>query len=276
MYETFKYEIHLNITLQIINIVMLLMSGFVVGKIIDGLFDTSTQEWELYIWACIYLGIVILMTMGTSYASVKFQAVSTAMKGTALRLIYGKVLSLQYDQFKGSDKTGRLTAVAAGDLEFLDVAHLVLLIPSWFVALPLCWLLLYLKIGLASFVAVGMIVFYTTLKVLLSKRQEGCQIKFEAGADSKLKLLSNIIEGIKAVKMYAWEPAYKSLLSKLRNMEMGNVKAIALYEAGTHFFQKGIGLSSLLTIATYVYLGNELTPEVVLGVFVLIQISMNA
>jgi hypothetical protein len=53
-------------------------------------------------------------------------------------------------------------------------------------------------------------------------------------------------------------------------MELGNVKAIALYEAGMHFFLKGIGLSSLLTITTYVYLGNELTPEVVLGVFVML------
>jgi hypothetical protein len=83
------------------------------------------------------------------------------------------------------------------------------------------------------------------------------------------------MEGIKVVKMYAWEPVYKSLLSDFRNKELSNTNSISLLEAGMHFFLSGIGLSNLLTIATYVYLGNELTPEIVFGVFVLIQLSMN-
>jgi hypothetical protein len=76
---------------------MMLISGFIAGKIIDLLFDSSTPEWELYVWASGYLMLLLIMTSSFNYANMKLQVVAAGMKGTALRFIYSKVLSLQHD-----------------------------------------------------------------------------------------------------------------------------------------------------------------------------------
>jgi ABC-type transport system involved in cytochrome bd biosynthesis fused ATPase/permease subunit len=130
------------------------------------------------------------------------------MKGTALRFIYKITMGLRHDALKGSAMAGRLVSLAAADIEFLDFLFFVLYVPPWFVCVPFTALLLYLLLGLASVVGVSLFVLFTIILLFNARAQQKFRLKAGKGSDRKMKLLNNIIEGIRIVKMYAWEPVY--------------------------------------------------------------------
>ncbi|CAG7720246.1 unnamed protein product, partial [Allacma fusca] len=49
--------------------------------------------------------------------------------------------------------------------------------------------------------------------------------------DERVKLMSEILSGIKILKLYAWEPSYQAEVLKIREMEMKTLKAAAYASA---------------------------------------------
>ncbi|KAG2450119.1 hypothetical protein HYH02_000222 [Chlamydomonas schloesseri] len=100
----------------------------------------------------------------------------------------------------------------------------------------------------------------TTLlgKALAKSRRE--QIKF---TDARVKLCSEVITGIKAIKLYAWEGPYVDRIMGLRDNELRQIrKTQALSMFNTAMFMSGPVLVGLAAFGTYAGLGYSLTAAV--------------
>jgi hypothetical protein len=78
--------------------------------------------------------------------------------------------------------------------------------------------------------------------------------------DTRLKLLGNVLDGIRIIKMYAWELAYQTLINNARTHEITSYRGIALIRA-VHFtlFLCGHGLILLLTFSAVVRQGETIS-----------------
>ena len=74
-----------------------------------------------------------------------------------------------------------------------------------------------------------------------------------------MKLLTNLLDGIRIIKMYTWELAYNSIVGRLRSQEISHLKEIALLRSA-HFtlFLCGHGVIMLLTFGAVIWSGGEL------------------
>jgi len=81
--------------------------------------------------------------------------------------------------------------------------------------------------------------------------------------DARVKLASEIITGIKAIKLYAWEEAYMERVKELRETELRHIRHTQLLSMfNIALFTAGPILVSLAAFSVYTFLGYPLTASV--------------
>jgi len=84
-----------------------------------------------------------------------------------------------------------------------------------------------------------------------------------------LQVINEVLYGIRAIKLSAWESLFSQRITSLRSAEVRSLAARKYLDALCVFFWAATPvLISLLTFLTYVLLGNHLTAaKVCLGVY---------
>ena len=96
------------------------------------------------------------------------------------------------------------------------------------------------------------------LKVLQVAQEKQMKIR-----DSRLKVLNEIFNGIKVIKMYAWELSFVRKVEEIRNNELKAMRDSFLVQALMKFIWSSAPLLiSIVTFGTFVWLGGDLTPEI--------------
>jgi ATP-binding cassette, subfamily C (CFTR/MRP), member 1 len=81
--------------------------------------------------------------------------------------------------------------------------------------------------------------------------------------DERVKSMNEVLNGMKVLKLYAWEPSFEKLIMGTREKEMGVLRKAALYNAGTYFvWSLAPFLVSLASYITFVLMGGVLTPNI--------------
>ncbi|KAG6453082.1 hypothetical protein O3G_MSEX007962 [Manduca sexta] len=70
---------------------------------------------------------------------------------------------------------------------------------------------------------------------LIANRVKTLQIRQMKYKDERVKLMNEILNGIKVLKMYAWEPSFEDQVLKIRNKEMNVLKQTAYLNSATSF-----------------------------------------
>lgn len=94
--------------------------------------------------------------------------------------------------------------------------------------------------------------------VFISKRISTYRLKTAKRTDERVRLMNEIVNGIKVIKMYTWEKAFAKLVEAARKLEMKQIKGAShlrgLIIAFLHF---GTRLAIFASVVTLVLLGNE-------------------
>ncbi|KAK6044827.1 ABC transporter, ATP-binding protein [Cooperia oncophora] len=89
-----------------------------------------------------------------------------------------------------------------------------------------------------------------------------CRRAIAARTDKRISIMNEILNGIRVIKMYAWEGAFSEVVADLRRREMRKVRQNAVYQSLVMglFWSSG-KLIVLFAALCYVFTGNELTAE---------------
>ena len=81
--------------------------------------------------------------------------------------------------------------------------------------------------------------------------------------DKRTKLISEVVAGIKIIKMYTWEGSYIQRISQVRKEELKLIRKVMMLDASWSFSINCLPfMVSVATFATYIYLFNgNLTAE---------------
>ncbi|KAK9797814.1 hypothetical protein WJX73_000524 [Symbiochloris irregularis] len=97
----------------------------------------------------------------------------------------------------------------------------------------------------------------------VAKRQASVRKDMMAHTDKRVKLTSEVVSGMKAIKLYAWEQPYTDRILKIREDELREVKRMGLWNVGSAIMWScGPILITFASFATYTWLGLPLTADV--------------
>ena len=73
------------------------------------------------------------------------------------------------------------------------------------------------------------------LNAIVARRMKGLQIDQMKNKDRRNKMMDEILNGIKIIKLYAWEDSFKQKVNSIREKEIGALQKIAYLNAAMTF-----------------------------------------
>lgn len=70
---------------------------------------------------------------------------------------------------------------------------------------------------------------------VIANKAKNLQIKQMKNKDERVKLMNEVLNGIKVLKLYAWEPSFEQQVLKIRDKEVHVLRQAAYLNAGTSF-----------------------------------------
>ena len=144
--------------------------------------------------------------------------------------------------------------------------------------LVVCTVLLYLAIGNAFFLGFAILGVNVILVERVGNQVKKLQVAKNKLADQRNVVLNEALQGVRTIKLLAWERAFTDRVLAKRSLEVENLKTTG-YKRGWQSFLS-FGLPTLATVATFLLyggLGNDLDPALVftsLGLFEYLNMAL--
>uniref|UniRef100_A0A1B6CRI6 ABC-type xenobiotic transporter n=1 Tax=Clastoptera arizonana TaxID=38151 RepID=A0A1B6CRI6_9HEMI len=195
-------------------------------------------------------------------AHFNFQMAKTGLKirGALICVVYNKALRLSTITVS-SFGVGKIVNFMS-----IDTDRIVNSCPSFhaFWSLPfqisVTLYLLYKQVGLAFLAGLGFSIILIPINHCIASKIGQLSTKLMNHKDERVKIISEILKGIKAIKMHVWEYYFIQKISGIRSKELKYLKGRKYLDAMcVYFWATTPVVISILTFATYVLLGNKLT-----------------
>ncbi|KAG1678468.1 Multidrug resistance-associated protein 1 [Nymphon striatum] len=257
--------------------------AFVTPLIINTLIDFISSDeplWRGVLYAAILLISNCLNAFMSESSVFKFMHYSLLIKSALSAIIYRKALKLS-SSAKIDWTTGEVINLVSVDAQriyegtqftFLWITGTIYLVFSIY--------FLFRLLGLATLAGVGVFIIIIPVNISLSKLVDIIQTELLKIKDERVKMISEVLSGMKVLKLYAWELPFEELIVKLREKEVTTLKKSLMFEqAMVNIFIIAPAAVSLLTFAAFIYGTNEvLTPNIAfvsMSLFEILRIPLN-
>ncbi|KAF3821360.1 hypothetical protein GH733_010938 [Mirounga leonina] len=218
--------------------------------------------WSGYGYALALFVVVFLQTLILQQYQRFNMLTSAKIKTAVIGLIYKKALLLSNVSRKRFSTGEVINLMSADAQQLMDLtANLSLLWSAPFQIL-MAMSLLWQELGPAVLAGVAVLVFVIPINALAATRVKKLKKSQTKNKDKQIKLLNEILHGIKILKLYTWEPSYKKKIVEIREQELEVQKSAGYLAVFSMLTLTCIPfLVSLVTFGIYFLLdeGNILT-----------------
>ncbi|XP_043474514.1 multidrug resistance-associated protein 1 isoform X1 [Leptopilina heterotoma] len=242
-------------SLKLIQDIMTFVSPKILEKLIKFVQNPNQDEhmWKGYFYAVILLLTAVFQTLILSQYFHRMFLVGLRIRTALIAAIYRKALRVSNSARKETTVGEIVNLMSVDAQRFMDVTAYINMI--WSAPLQIAVALYFLWECLGPSVLSGLAVMIILIPVnaLIAGKVRNLQIKQMKNKDERVKLMNEVLSGIKVLKLYAWEPSFEEQILKIRNKEIKVLKEAAYLNAGTSFIWSCAPfLVSLVSFATFV------------------------
>ncbi|XP_048588406.1 multidrug resistance-associated protein 1 [Nematostella vectensis] len=223
--------------------------------------ETPNEEvWRGYVYVVCMVITAILQYILAQHSI--HQSFMTGMKtGTALMgIVYTKAMSLSSSSRKQSTVGEIVNLMAIDSQRVVTLINTINQVWSAPMQIVTAIYFLYVLMGASILVGVAVLLLLVPLNILVTRISRRLQVKQLKFKDDRVKLISEVLSGIKVLKLYAWEEAFMERIMGIRKSEIHHLTNSLYLNASVSFtFICAPFLVSLATFTVYVLTGNELT-----------------
>ncbi|XP_075701953.1 ATP-binding cassette sub-family C member 3 [Rhinoderma darwinii] len=208
--------------------------------------------WGFTIAALMFLSSVaqtLILHQHFHYCFVTGMRLRSAITG----IIYRKSLVIT-NAAKRSSTVGEVVNLMSVDAQrFQDLTTFLNML--WSAPLQICLALYFLwqTLGPSVLAGVAVMVLLIPINAFIAMKTRAFQVEQMQYKDSRIKLMNEILNGIKVLKLYAWEPSFCQKVLEIRSKELNVLKKSAYLNAlSTFAWTSAPFLVALTTFAVYV------------------------
>jgi ABC-type multidrug transport system fused ATPase/permease subunit len=188
------------------------------------------------------------------------------IKGGLTSSIYKKALKLS-NEGRSSKTTGDIVNYMAVDAQRLqDLTQFAQQIWSAPFQIIICMVSLYQLVGWSMLAGIGVMIIMIPVNGMIARIMKNLQKQQMKNKDARSRLIAEIVNNMKSIKLYAWGAAFMNKLNYIRNdQELKNLRKIGAGQAFANFTWSSTPfLVSCSTFAVFVLTENRpLTTEIV-------------
>ncbi|KAL3463968.1 P-loop containing nucleoside triphosphate hydrolase protein [Aspergillus heterothallicus] len=158
------------------------------------------------------------------------------VKSGLTAMIYAKALRLS-SEGRASKTTGDIVNHMAVDQQRLsDLTQFGTQLWSAPFQITLCMVSLYQLVGVSMFAGIAVMILMIPLNGVIARIMKRLQLIQMKNKDSRSRLMTEILNNIKSIKLYAWNTAFMSKLSHIRNdLELNTLRKIGATQSVANF-----------------------------------------
>ncbi|GAB2262731.1 hypothetical protein Droror1_Dr00003728 [Drosera rotundifolia] len=239
---------------------------YMISYFVDYLGGKETFPHEGYVLAGTFFTAKLVETLATRQWYIGVDILGMHVRSALTAMVYRKGLKLS-NTARQSHTSGEIVNYMAVDVQRVGdyswYLHDIWMLPLQIV---LALAILYKNVGIASLATLVATIFSIIITVPIAKIQEDYQDKLMAAKDERMRKTSECLKSMRVLKLYAWEDRYQVKLEEMRNVEFKWLRK-ALYSQAfiTFIFWGSPIFVSVVTFATSILLGRELTAGAVLS-----------
>nr|CAD7591948.1 unnamed protein product [Timema genevievae] len=217
-----------------------------------------------YAYAAGLFGVTLITSICTSHFNFLMAEVGLKIRAAIVTTVYRKTLTVSATS---------LTKFSIGEvMNFMstDTDRIVNSCPSfhalWSIPFQIAvtLYLLYNQVGLAFLTGVGFTLVLIPINKFVATKIGELSTKMMSSKDERVKLVAEVLRGIRAIKFHVWEEHFIHKINLIRDKELKYLRGRKYLDAiCVYFWATTPVLISILTFTTYVLMGNKLTAATV-------------
>ena len=158
------------------------------------------------------------------------------VKASLTAMIYGKALKLS-NESRATKSTGDIVTYMSVDQQRLsDLCQWGQQLWSAPFQITLCMISLYKLVGVSCFAGVATMIIMIPINGLIARFMKKLQLSQMKYKDRRARLMTEILNNMKSIKLYAWGSAFMEKLSHVRNdLELNNLRKIGAAQSFATF-----------------------------------------
>ncbi|XP_054263384.1 multidrug resistance-associated protein 1 isoform X4 [Macrosteles quadrilineatus] len=220
----------------------------------------STDEplWKGFVYAALMMATAICQTLLLAQYFYRMSLVGLRIRTALISAIYRKALRISNTARKESTVGEVVNLMAVDAQRFMDLTAYLNMIWSAPLQISLALYFLWQTLGPSVLAGLAVMIVLIPINGWVANKVKTLQIKQMKYKDERVKLMNEILSGIKVLKLYAWEPSFEQQVLKIRAKEMKVLKTAAYLNACTSFIWACAPfLVSLVTFAVYVLIDER-------------------
>ncbi|KAL4500392.1 hypothetical protein ABPG72_003343 [Tetrahymena utriculariae] len=259
--KTFRIDFILVHTFCILEIVCKIFNSALIQKIITSFQDEYSEGSSTYTMTVIYTLVLFILIFLALIFRNKFQFLieqnSTQARQGLIALIYKKIIQMSQHQISKKN-VGKLFNMISADLMSIEILMPYVFQAIWAPLLIMATtVIICIRLGAYGLIAIGFILIVYPSQQILGKLQQKYFALKNARSDERVKLVNESIEGIRLIKMYAWENTIGKQVDQIREKEQNSIFNIVLNRAADRAFSNAMILIAVFLPILAIYYNDD-------------------
>uniref|UniRef100_A0A8B9RB37 ABC transmembrane type-1 domain-containing protein n=1 Tax=Astyanax mexicanus TaxID=7994 RepID=A0A8B9RB37_ASTMX len=215
--------------------------------------NKDIHTWQGYLYAVLLLVVAILQSIFLQQYFQRCFVLGMKVRTAIMAAVYKKALVVSNDARKESTVGETVNLMSADAQRFNDVTNFIHLLWSCPLQIILSIVFLWMELGPSVLAGLLVMVLMVPINGLLATKSKTYQMENMKLKDKRMKIMNEILNGIKILKLYAWEPSFEAQVQDIREQELKVMRKFAyLSSVSTFIFSCAPALVSLATFAVFV------------------------
>nr|XP_022316598.1 multidrug resistance-associated protein 1-like [Crassostrea virginica] len=239
--------------LKLIYDVMQFISPLLLKLIILFIENKTEYSWRGMFYSVLMFVLAMLQSLILHQYFHGCQLLGMKIRTSLTCLVYRKMLILS-NAAKRESTTGEIVNLMSVDAQrFMDLMTYVHTVWSGPLQIIVALYFLYMELGPSIFAGFGLMVILIPFNAWIAQKTRDLQVKQMNLKDARIKLMNEVLNGIKVLKLYAWEESFEEKIHEVRRKEMRVLRTMAYLNAFLSFtWTTAPVLVSLITFAVFV------------------------
>ncbi|KRJ97662.1 multidrug resistance-associated protein 1 isoform X9 [Drosophila yakuba] len=218
----------------------------------------AEPEWKGIMYSVLLFVLAAAQTFILGQYFHRMFIVGLRIRTALINAIYRKALRIS-NSTKKESTVGEIVNLMAVDAQrFMELTTYLNMIWSAPLQIGLALYFLWQQLGPSVLAGLAVMIILIPVNGVIASRIKTYQIRQMKYKDERVKLMNEVLSGIKVLKLYAWEPSFEKQVLDIRDKEIATLRSTAYLNAGTSFLWSCAPfLVSLVTFATYVLIDEN-------------------
>uniref|UniRef100_A0A8C0FAY3 Multidrug resistance-associated protein 1 n=1 Tax=Bubo bubo TaxID=30461 RepID=A0A8C0FAY3_BUBBB len=258
LYKTFGPYFLMSFLFKAAHDLLMFAGPEILKLLINFVNNKAAPNWQGYFYTGLLFVCACLQTLILhQYFHICF-VTGMRLKTAIVGVIYRKALVITNSARKTSTVGEIVNLMSVDAQRFMDLATYINMIWSAPLQVILALYLLWQNLGPSVLAGVAVMILLVPINAVMAMKTKTYQVAQMKSKDNRIKLMNEILNGIKVLKLYAWELAFREKVLEIRQKELKVLKKSAYLAAmATFTWVCAPFLVALSTFAVYVTIDKK-------------------